>query len=82
MKNFIIKIKYSWGEEEEPIFIQRYNKDDAFNHMIDLAIQELKVTISEHKEDISINIAPEYYDIVLNYGYDEQLCYYRLIEEK
>ena len=75
MKKFIIKIKYSWGDEEEPILINSKNKTDAFNYMIDLAIKE-------HNDDISIRIFPKDYDILLDYGYDETQCYYELKEEE
>ena len=82
MKKFIIKIKYSWGDEEEPIIIENYNKEDAFNYMIDLAIKETKTTIKEHEGDIFIRIFPKDFDILLDYGYDGEQCYYELKEEK
>lgn len=83
MKKFIIKIKYSWGgDEEEPILINSKNKTDAFNYMIDLAVKETKTTIKEHKDDISIRIFPKDYDILLDYGYDGTQCYYELKEEE
>jgi len=82
MKKFIIKIKYSWGDEEEPILINSNNKTDAFNYMIDLAIKETKTAIKEHNDEISIHIFPKDYDILLYYVYDGTQCYYELKEEE
>jgi hypothetical protein len=82
MKKFIINIKYSWGDEEEPIIVETDNKEDAFNHMIDLAVKEIKETTKEHDEDIFIRIFPQDFDILLDYGYDGEQCYYELKEEE
>ena len=82
MGKFIIRIKYSWGDEEEPILINSKNKTDAFNHMIDLAVKETKTTIKEHDDDIIIRIFPKDYDLILNYGYDGEQAYYDLKEEE
>ena len=85
MKEFIIKISYSWGDKEEPIEHSAKNEYDAFMHMIDLASTEAKVSMEMDGDlteinSTSIKIYPSLRKIVLHYGYDDEECYYELEE--
>lgn len=83
MKKFEIHISYSWGDEEVPIEIECKYKEDAFERMIDLAAQEAKVSLESHEDNqINIFILPWKDKIILHYGYDNEECYYQLVEVK
>jgi hypothetical protein len=78
---FEIRISYSWGDEESPIEIEAEYKEEAFERMIDLAAQEAKVSLESHEDSqINIFILPWEDKIILHYGYDNEECYYKLVE--
>ena len=83
MKDFIIKINYSWGDKEHDIEIQKNNKLNAFMYMLDLAKQEISNTIYDNHEEDSFNlkIEPNNDSITLTYEYDNEMCYYKLISK-
>jgi hypothetical protein len=81
MKKFEIRITYSWGDEESPIEIESEYKEEAFERMIDLAATEAKVSLESHEDSqINISILPWKDKIILHYGYDNEECYYELVE--
>lgn len=81
MKKFIISIKYSWGDEEEPIEIKRETEEDAFKYMLDIAHKETEETISCWPEyDVYLYVKPYMNMITLCYGHDNTECYYELKE--
>lgn len=82
MKKFAIYISYSWGDEETPIVIERDYKEKAFEYMIDLAMKETKVAAMGYDGDyVTIKVMPHENKIILHYGYDNEECYYELLEE-
>lgn len=80
MKKFKININYSWGDEESPIKIEKECMEDAFDYMIDLAINELKTSLQEWREPHNIRVYPNENKVTLWYGYDDENCYYKLVE--
>lgn len=81
MKKFLIKISYSWGDEEEPIKMNAADKWLVFGHMCNLAIKELMVVCTEHPEYAEYTVMKVFENrIVLHYGYDDEECYYDLEE--
>jgi hypothetical protein len=83
MKDFIIKISYSWGDKEHDIEIQKDNKLNAFMYMLDLSNKEIVNTIYDgHEEDsFNLKIEPNNDSITLTYEYDNEMCYYKLIQK-
>lgn len=78
---FEIHITYSWGDEESPVEFESKHKEEAFEYMIDLAATEAKVSLESHEESpINIFIRPWEDKIILHYGYDDEECYYQLVE--
>ena len=83
MKDFTIKINYSWGEREKDIEIQKDNKLNAFMYMLDLAKQEISNSIYDGHECDSFNlkVEPNNDSITLTYEYVQEMCYYKLIQK-
>ena len=83
MKDFIIKISYSWGDKEHDIEIQKDNKLNAFMYMLDRAKQEISNTIYDNHEEDSFNlkVEPNNDSITLTYEYDNEMCFYKLIQK-
>lgn len=83
MKDFIIKINYSWGDKEYDIEIQKDNKLNAFMYMLGLAKEEVSNCINDGHEYDSFNlkIEPNNDSITLTYEYDNEMCYYKLIQK-
>ena len=79
-QHFKICISYSWGDEEEPIEFDTNNVEEAFDCMMDLAVKELKTCIKEHKGKYDLKIHWHNRKITLHYGYDNEECYYELLE--
>ena len=79
-KHFEIRISYSWGDEEEPIEFDAENKEDAFDRMLKMAIKELKTCLDDNKSQYNLNVDWYNWKITLHYGYDNEDCYYELIE--
>lgn len=76
-----INIKYSWGEEEEPVEVIAANKEEAFDYMIDLAMKELKACVKDYPAaEFVVLTCPDEYKVILHYGYDGEDCYYELSE--
>lgn len=85
MKDFMIDISYSWGDEEEPIEYSAENEYRAFMHMIDIASTEVKVSMEMDNNLTEINptnmrVYPSERKIVVHYGYDDEECCYKLRE--
>lgn len=83
MKDFIIKISYSWGDKEQDIEIQKDNKLNAFIYMLGLAKEEVLNSINDGHEYDSFNLKVESNNdsITLTYEYDNEMCYYKLIQK-
>ena len=83
MKDFTIKINYSWGVKEHDIEIQKDNKLNAFMYMLGLAKEEISNTIYDgHEEDsFNLKVEPNNDSITLTYEYDNEMCYYKLIQK-
>lgn len=83
MKDFIIKISYSWGDKEHDIEIQKDNKLNAFMYMLGLVKEEISNTIYDgHEEDyFNLQVEPNNDSITLTYEYDNEMCYYKLIQK-
>lgn len=78
---FEIRITYSWGDEEPSIEIESEYKEEAFERMIDLAATEAKATLESYEDSqINISILSWKDKIILHYGYDNEECYYELVE--
>lgn len=83
MKDYIIEITYSWGEEEEPIVFSAFDDFSAFMKMVEIAIHEINETLSNYDDKpVSLSIDPENNFITLWYGYDNTNCYYNLKEAR
>lgn len=83
-KKYGIQITYSWGDEEPIENYGTYNsKEDAFEQACILAAKEAYVQneefIQEHDYCIVTFVATEY-AIDLYYAYDDEYCYYRIVE--
>ena len=83
MKDFIIKISCSWEDKEQDIEIQKDNKLNAFMYMLGLAKEEISNTIyCGHEEDsFNLKVEPNNDSITLTYEYDNDMCYYKLIQK-
>ena len=83
MKDFIIKISYSWGDKEHDVEIRKNSRLEAFMYMLDLAKQEVSNTIYDgHEEDsFNLKVEPNNSSITLIYEYDNEMCYYKLISK-
>ena len=81
MKKFIIKIGYSWSDEEEPIKMNAADKWGPFNHMCNLAIKEYQIECQEHPEYANETVIKIFENkIIVHYGHDDEECYYELEE--
>lgn len=80
MKKFRIRIDYSWGDEEDPIEIEREYEGEAFEYMLDLAMTEVKTSLQEWHAQHTLIIDSTLGRVVLCYGYDNEECYYTLEE--
>ena len=83
MKDFTIKINYSWGDKEHDIEIQKNSRFEAFMYMLGLAQQEISNSVYDGHECDSFNlkIEPNNDSITLTYEYDNEMCYYKLIQK-
>lgn len=81
MKEYSIKITYSWGDEEEP-YGKYPSKDEAFKAMCTIAAREAYVQNEEGEIGrtciLMFDAAKGAID--LHYDYDNTWCYYRVIE--
>lgn len=83
MKDYIIEITYSWGEEEEPIALQANSPMEAFTKMLEIASKELYETVQLYPyAPVHLYVKPEAKGIVLWYGYDGTEAYYILKEAR
>lgn len=81
MYKYKININYSWGDEEEPIEFEAKNTYDAFCRVIDMAMEESKISLGCNEDaDFDIYIKPSEQKVILHYGYDDEECYYELEE--
>ena len=79
----IISITYSWGDEENPIYVNG-TKADAIKQAFQLAAEEMYVTFYENEEYAQIDFDLDKCVITLTYctsygnnGYDK--CFYTII---
>lgn len=74
MKERKIHIKYSWGEEEEPI---RCSPERAWNKMVELAMDEARTVMCDSDDhEVLIHFFPQDMYIMLCYMYDRTVAYY------
>lgn len=78
-ENKYIGIWYSWGDIEVPVEVPEGK--DAFDYMVELALEEVRITIVEDEEKATIWINEDE-NVVLNYHYDNEYCYYRIFKNE
>ena len=82
-ENKYICIWYSWGDIESPIKVPE--KEDAFDYMMSIALEEVKTSIVEDEEPVTIWVK-ENDDgeeiIVINYHYNNEFCYYKVFDNE
>jgi hypothetical protein len=83
--NKYIGIWYSWGDIELPVKVPE--NEDAFDYMMEVALQEVKVSIAECEDTVTIWLKDIDHRngsgvIVLNYHSDNEYCYYKLFDSE
>jgi hypothetical protein len=73
-----IEITYSWGDEE-PI-IECDSKETAWTKAKEFALKETEIVSKEHDCFIGLKFNKDQTEIALYYAYDDEYCYYRIIE--
>lgn len=71
----MIDIRYSWGDVEEPVEVPE--RIDAWQYMLNLALNELKIECQEHCGEGGASIIPKEDSIEVHY-IDGKICYYTL----
>ena len=83
MKDYIVKITYSSGQEEESIALQAYSSMEAFTKMLEIANTEVREIVRVIPyAPVHLYVKPEAKGIVLWYGYDGTEAYYMLREAR
>ena len=78
-KKWLLKIGYSWGEEEpDQVFL---SKEDAWEKARQMALEEAETASWEHDCEVGLAFDKEAYAITLHYTYDSEYCRYSVIEE-
>lgn len=81
--NKYIGIWYSWGDVEYPVKVPEGR--DAFNYMIEIALKEVKISITESEDIVAIWIKEDDNGneiVVLNYQRDNEYCYYKIFDSE
>ena len=76
MDKYAIKITYSWGDEEEPVKIPEGK--DAYEEMLNLALRELRIELTEHCGEGTASICATEEGIDLTYC-DGEICRYNIV---
>lgn len=74
---YLIKISYSWGDEESDIKCQ--SKSDAWSEAKSLAIDEAEIYALEHGCEVGLSFDKENGTITLHYTDDDTYCYYNIV---
>lgn len=74
-----IKITYSWGDEE-PLIPCSNDKEEAWKQMKELTMKEVEVCNEEEEREIGLVLNKEEGSIKLHYNYDDEWCYYNIVE--
>ena len=78
-----IGIWYSWGDIENPIEVPE--NVDAFNYMMKIALVEVKISVIESEDTVTIWIEEDSNGnevVVLNYHRDNEYCYYKIFNSE
>jgi hypothetical protein len=78
-----IGIWYSWGDVECPIEVPE--NADAFNYMMKMALEEVRVSITESEDAVTIWIKEDDNGgdvVVLNYHSYNEYCYYKIFDSE
>ena len=81
--NKYIGIWYSWGDIECPVEVPE--NVDAFNYMMKVALEEVKVSVTESEDTVTIWIKEDNDGsevVVLNYHRDNEYCYYKIFDSE
>lgn len=78
-KVFLLKIAYSWGDEESDIRCSSF--EEAWKTAKEMAINEAEITSEEHGCEIGVSICKAGGQISLHYTYDDTYCIYNVVEE-
>lgn len=74
---YIIKISYSWGDEESDIFCP--SKEEAIREAKENLLKEVEISASEHPEsEIGVHIDDN--NMYIHYNYDDTYCYYNIVK--
>ena len=79
MKNYFLKITYSWGDEEPEIEIQSF--EDGWNTAKKMAIDELETVGIDHQCENGISFDKENGIIIIHYQYDDTYCKYEILKK-
>lgn len=81
--NKYIGIWYSRGDIEYPVEVPKGR--EAFNYMIEIALTEVRVSITESEDTVTIWIKEDDDGsevVVLNYHWDNEYCYYKIFDSE
>lgn len=80
-RKYLLKISYSWGDEEEPIECNSY--EETWAKAKELAIKEAHSFAFDHEVETILVISPYRDEIKLVYNYPSciEYCYYNITED-
>lgn len=79
MKKYLLKISYSWGDEEPDIECKSF--DEAWRKAKEMAINEAEIVSEEHECEIGLSLCKTEWKISLHYTYDDEYCVYSIVEK-
>lgn len=78
---YLLKISYSWGDEESDIPMNSNSFEEAWEYAKKLAIDELEIDCTEHECENAISFDKEKGIILIHYIYDDTYCKYDIVEK-
>ena len=79
MKNYVLKITYSWDDEETPIKVSSF--EDGWKLAKRMAIDELETVCVDHQCENGISFDKENGIILIHYQYDNTYCQYQIVKK-
>lgn len=77
-ESYVIKISYSWGDEESDILCRNY--EEAWETAKKMLFDEAYISASEHESEIGIGFSKEEDRMYIHYLYDDEYCFYDIIK--
>ena len=78
LKTYLLKIAYSWRDEESEQEFATF--EDAWKEAKEMAINESETASEEHECEIGLFFNKEEGKIELHYTYDDSYCYYNVVK--